>query len=96
MLNRNVEGMPYVAATSRHAPDTAKLRTVRESCACPPRIIVPDLSVRWRGVFLWLPIGFASNPLNWIDQVLRPSEERDRTSKQPERQERLPSLNPIH
>ena len=48
MLNRNVEGMPKVAPTSRHAPDSDKLRTMHERCAFPPRIIVPDLSVRRR------------------------------------------------
>jgi hypothetical protein len=48
MLNTNVEGMPKVAPTSRRAPDSAKLRTMHERCAFPPRKIVPDLSVRWR------------------------------------------------
>ena len=56
MPNRNVEGMLKVALTSRHAPDSDKLRTVHASFAFFPRIIVPDLSVRFRGGFRSLAI----------------------------------------
>ena len=48
---RNVDGISKVAATTRQAPDSVKLRTVHGSTAFFPRIIVPDLSARRRGVF---------------------------------------------
>jgi hypothetical protein len=49
--NRNVDGISKVAPTSRQAPDSVKLRTVHGSTAFFPRIIVPDLRARRRGVF---------------------------------------------
>jgi len=47
---RNVDGISKVAAMTREAPDSVKLRTVHGSTAFFPRIIVPDLWVRRRGV----------------------------------------------
>ena len=58
MPNRNVDGISKVACTSRHAPASDKLRTEHGRCAFLPRIIVPDLSIRLRGAFRWLAIGF--------------------------------------
>ena len=58
MPNRNVDGISKVACTSRHAPASDKLRTEHGSCAFLPRIIVPDLSIRLRGTFRWLAVGF--------------------------------------
>jgi hypothetical protein len=49
--NRNVDGISKVALTSREVPDSVKLRTVHGSTAFFPRIIVPDLRARRRGVF---------------------------------------------
>jgi hypothetical protein len=54
---RNVDGISNVAATTREAPDSVKLRTVHGSTAFFPRIIAPDLRVRRRGVFRRSAIG---------------------------------------
>jgi hypothetical protein len=49
--NRNVDGISKVALTSREAPNSVKLRTVHGSTDFFPRIIVPVLRARRRGVF---------------------------------------------
>jgi len=63
MPSKNAEGISKVACTSRHAPVSDKSRTAHGSCAFLPRIIVPDLSMRLRGAFRWLAIGFRRSDL---------------------------------
>jgi len=72
MPNRKVEGMLRVAPTSRHAPNSDKLRIVHERCAFLPRMIIPDLSVRCRGDFRRFSIGFK----NWSVPFLPNQDEK--------------------
>jgi len=50
MINSNMEGIPEVVWTSRHAPVSERLRTVHGT-AWLPRRIFPDLSIRIRFAF---------------------------------------------
>lgn len=72
MPNRKVEGMLRVAPTSRHAPNSDKLRIVHERCAFLPRMIIPDLSVRCRGDLRRFNIGFK----NWSVPSLPDQDEK--------------------
>ena len=73
MPNRNVDGMPKMAPSSRQAPESDKLRTVHASSAFFPRIIVPDLSVLRRGDFRWW-LAMGSLQYRQLCGLFRPSQ----------------------